>query len=151
MSKISAISEWMAKTRKPITWIYCSAVLFPLIFSVVATVILTVRHSGPASHSGWHGFFTSFYLVLMIMLAAVPRSVLPAVLLWLVIIRFKPVWDANPVSRYLGLIAILAAALFSHAKVYDRPFNFIWLGVAALAVILPRLALPSLRPGLRGS
>jgi hypothetical protein len=151
MGNFSVLSDWLAKSRKPITWLYCSAVLFPLIFSLAATVIISARHSGPAAHSGWQGFFTSFYLVLMIMLAAVPRSVLPAVLLWLVIIRFKPVWDANPVTRYLGLIAILAAALFSHAKVYDRPFNFIWLGVAALAVILPRLALPSLRPGLRGS
>lgn len=151
MGKLSALSEWLAKSRKPITWIYCSAVLFPLAFSLVATIVITARHSGPATGSAWQGFFTSFYLVLMIMLAAVPRSVLPAVLLWLVLIRFKPDWDANPVTRYLGLLAILAAALFSHAKVYDRPFNFIWLGVAALAIILPRLALPSLRQGLRGS
>jgi hypothetical protein len=151
MSKLSALSDWMARTRKPITWIYCSAVLFPLAFSLVATLVITARQHGTGSGAALPGFFTSFYLVLMILLAAVPRSVLPAVLLWLVLIRFKPAWDANLLTRYLGLVAILAVALFSHAKVYDRPFNFIWLGVAVLAVILPRLALPSLRPGLRGS
>ncbi len=147
MSKFSAFSEWLARSRRPITWIYCSAVLFPLAFALVAAVIMTARRHAD-SGTAFNGGFASFYLILMILLAAVPRSVLPAVLIWLVLIRFRPALDANPWNRYPGLVAILAAALYLHAKVYDRPFNFIWLGIAALAVILPRLALPSLRNGL---
>lgn len=147
MGKIAAISGWFDKSRKPITWIYCSAILFPLAFALVAALVMTARnHGGGASMPG---FFQSFYLILMVLLAAVPRSVLPAVLIWLVLIRFRPALDASPLTRYPGLLVILAAALFSHAKVYDRPFNFIWLSIAALAVMLPRLALPSLRNGLR--
>ncbi|MDB5051552.1 MAG: hypothetical protein JWO30_4623 [Fibrobacteres bacterium] len=143
----ATLSDWLARTRKPVTWIYCSAVLFPLAFALVATLVTTARTTH-ASGSVFSGIVTSFYLILMVMLATVPRSVLPALLIWLLIARFRPGLDDNWITRYLGLVALLAIALYSHAKVYDRPFNFIWLSIATLAVVLPRLALPSLRDGL---
>ena len=142
--KTSAFADWLGRTRKPITWIYCSAVLFPLAFALVAALVMTVR--GHTAAVG--GFFASFYLVLMVLLASVPRSVLPALLVWLSISRFRPRLDENKTVRYLGLAVLIAIALFSHSKVYDRPFNFIWMAIAVLAVALPRVALPSLRDGL---
>jgi hypothetical protein len=144
----AAFSEWMGKIRKPVNWIYCSAVLFPLAFALVASVILTLRGHAQLSGHVWNGFFAYFYTILMVMLASALITVLPTLLIWLFIIRFKPSLDENKVTRYLGLLALLVIALFSHSQANERPFSLTWLAIVALSVILPRLALPSLRNGL---
>jgi hypothetical protein len=143
------VAGWLARSRKIFTWIYCSAILFPLAFSLVAAVFITVKGLSNGAGNTLNGFFASFYLVLMILLAAVPRSVLPALLFWLLFAKFRPDLDANKISRYIGLFLLVAVALFSHSKAFDTPFNYVWLWIAYLAVILPRLALPSLRGGLK--
>ncbi|MDB5106430.1 MAG: hypothetical protein JWP91_4119 [Fibrobacteres bacterium] len=147
--KPGAIAGFLARTRKPVTWIYCSAILFPLAFAFVAAIIMTLRNQAHGGGNLANGLFASFYLVLMSLLAAMPRSVLPAMLVWLLISGIRPVYDENKATRYLGLLVLIGIAVFSHSKVYDRPFNYLWLSVAYLAVILPRLALPSLRDGLK--
>jgi hypothetical protein len=145
---IEKLNAGMARIRKPVTWIYCSGILFPLAFAVVAAIIMTLRNHHGQSGSLADGFFAAFYLILMGMLASVPRSILPALLIWLLVARFRPVYDENKVTRYVGLASLLAVALFAHSKIYDRPFNPIWFAIAFIAVALPRLALPSLRDTL---
>jgi hypothetical protein len=146
---LATFSDWMARIRKPITWIYCSAILFPLAFAVVAALFLAVRHQSDASGAILNGMLASFYVILMSLLAAAPRSVMPALLIWLLIAGFRPALDENKATRYLGLFLLIGIALCSHSKVYAQPFNFIWLSIAYLALVLPRLALPSLRGGLK--
>jgi hypothetical protein len=145
---LAAFSEWMRRIRKPINWIYCSAVLFPLAFAVVASVILTLRGHAHATGHLWNGLFAYFYAVLMVMLASAVLTVLPTLLIWLFIIRFKPSLDENKLTRYSGLLALIAVAVFSHSQANARPFSVAWLAIIAVAVMLPRLALPSLRDGL---
>ncbi|MDQ3001916.1 MAG: hypothetical protein M3Y08_11735 [Fibrobacterota bacterium] len=149
VARTDRVAEWLARSRKIFTWIYCSAILFPLAFSLVATVVITVKGISHGSGPAWNGFFASFYLVLMIMLAAVPRSVLPALLFWLLFAKLWPDLDNNKISRYVGLFLLVGVALFSHSKAFETSFNYVWLWIAYLAVILPRLALPSLRGGLK--
>ncbi|GEM_PF-3850714 len=146
---IGDMRGWMNAIRKPVTWIYCSAILFPLAFALVASVVIVLRNHAHAAGNLVNGYFAAFYLTLMAMLATVPRSILPALLVWLLIAGFRPVYDENKTTRYLGLGLLVGIALFAHSKVYDRPFNFLWLAIAYLAVVLPRLAIPSLRNGLR--
>ncbi|HKP94861.1 MAG TPA: hypothetical protein VJ385_03790 [Fibrobacteria bacterium] len=147
--KTGTIADWLDRTRKPINWIYCSAVLFPLAFAIVASLITTARNHTQVSGSLLDGLFASFFVILMAVLSSVLLTVLPTLLIWLIVIQVKPDLDENKLTRYLGLVALLAIALFSHSRVNDRPFNPAWLGIATLAVVLPRLALPSLRDGLR--
>ena len=142
------VAGWLARSRKIFTWIYCSAILFPLAFSLIAAVVITVKGISQGAGPALKGFIASFYLVLMILLAAVPRSVLPALLFWMIFAKLRPDLDANKISRYVGLFLLVGVALFSHSKAFDTPFNFVWLWIAYLTVILPRLALPSLRGGL---
>lgn len=137
------------RIRKPLTWVYCSAILFPLGFAVMAAFFMTLRNGPHIGGSVVQGAFASFYLVLMAMLASVPRSILPAVMIWILIAKYRPLYDENKITRYLGLAALLAAALFAHSRIYDRPFNFLWLSIAFMAVALPRMAFPSLRNGLK--
>jgi ABC-type phosphate transport system permease subunit len=146
---VANISGGFDRIRKPLTWIYCSAILFPLGFAVVAAFFTTFRNRAHIDGSIVQGAFTSFYLVLMAMLASVPRSILPALMIWILIAKYRPLYDENKVIRYLGLAVLLAAALFAHSRIYDRPFNFLWLTIAFMAVVLPRLAFPSLRSGLK--
>jgi hypothetical protein len=148
LAAVSTFSEWMRRIRKPINWIYCSAVLFPLAFALVASVILALRGHANTSGHLWNGLFAYFYAILMVMLASAVLTVLPTLLIWLFIIRFRPSLDENKAARYLGLLALLSIALFSHSQVNARPFSLTWLAILALAVMLPRLALPSLRDGL---
>ncbi len=146
---VANISGGFDRIRKPLTWVYCSAILFPLGFAVLAAFFMTFRNRDHIDGSIVQGAFASFYLVLMAMLASVPRSILPALLIWILIARFRPLYDENKITRYLGLAVLLAAALFAHSRIYDRPFNFLWLTIAFMAVVLPRLAFPSLRRGLK--
>lgn len=146
---VTNISGGFDRIRKPLTWVYCSAILFPLGFAVVAAFFMTIRNRAHVDGSLVQGAFASFYLVLMAMLASVPRSILPALLIWILIANYRPLYDENKITRYLGLAALLIAALFAHARIYDRPFNFLWLSIAFMAVALPRLAFPSLRHGLK--
>jgi hypothetical protein len=148
-SIVTNISGGFDRIRKPLTWVYCSAILFPLGFAVIAAFFMTLRNRAHEAGSLVQGAFTSFYLVLMAMLASVPRSILPALMIWILIAKYRPLYDENKITRYLGLAVLLAAALFAHSRIYDRPFNFLWLSIAFLAVALPRLAFPSLRSGLK--
>jgi hypothetical protein len=145
----SRFSGGLARIRKHILWIYCSAILFPLAFAGIAAVFLTVRNRAHLDLGFAKGMFAAFYLILMSLLASVPRSVLPALILWMLIAHFRPGYDREKPARYLGLAALLAAALFVHAKIYAQSFNFLWMTIAYMAVALPRLALPSLRDGLK--
>ncbi|MEO6098449.1 MAG: hypothetical protein ABIW76_23380 [Fibrobacteria bacterium] len=137
------------RIRKPVTWIYCSGILFPLAFAIVAAIVMTAGNQIHGQGSIMDGFFAAFYLILMALLASVPRSILPALMIWMLITIYRPAYDANKTTRYLGLAVLLAIALFAHSKIYGRPFNFLWFSIAYLAVALPRLALPSLRTGLK--
>lgn len=145
---VATISGGLDRIRKPFIWIYCSAILFPLGFAVLAAFFMTFRNRSHIDGSLVQGAFSSFYLILMAMLASVPRSILPALMIWILIARFRPGYDENKVTRYLGLGLLLAAALFAHSRIYDRPFNFLWFSIAFLAVSIPRMAFPSLRNGL---
>ncbi len=118
-------------------------------FALVAALVLTVR-GGQASGSGGGRFFTLFYLTLVITLASVPRSILPILLVWLAIARFKPAWDDRKAIRYTGLLLLMAAAVTLHSVAYGRGFNSAWLLSGWLALALPRLAFPMLREGLGG-
>jgi hypothetical protein len=89
-----------------------------------------------------------FYLALMVTLAAVPRSILPILLVWLTVARFKPAWDDNRMVRYAGLFLLMAVTVSIHAWVYGHGFNVPWLISGWLSVALPRLAFPMLREGL---
>ena len=140
------LTDWLRETRRPVTWIYCSSILFPMVFALLAAIILTFRASG--TESLIHRFFAIFYLSLMITLASVPQSTLPILLLWLLFARFRPAFDANQVTRYLGLLLLMLVAVFAHAKIYGQSFNFLWLAIGWLSLALPRLALPLLREGL---
>ncbi len=143
---LQTLTDWLRDTRRPVTWIYCSAILFPMGFALVAAIILTFRT--PGGESLPHHFFALFYLSLMITLASVPRSVLPILLLWLLFVRFRPAFDSNRATRYLGLLLLMLVAVFAHAKVYGQGVNFLWLAIGWLSLSLPRLALPLLRDGL---
>lgn len=145
---VANLSGGFDRIRRPLTWIYCSAILFPLGFAVLAAFFMTLRNRAEIEGSLVQGAFASFYLVLMAMLASVPRSILPVLLIWILIARSRPALDSGKISRYLGLAALLAVALFAHSKIYDRPFNHLWFSIAFLAVALPRMAFPSLRNGL---
>lgn len=139
----------LERIRKPVTWVYCSGILFPLAFAIVAAIVMTARNQAHGQGSLMNGFFAAFYLILMTLLASVPRSILPALMIWMLIAIYRPAYDANKISRYLGLAVLLAIALFAHSRIYGRPFNFLWFAIAYLAMALPRLALPSLRNGLK--
>jgi hypothetical protein len=145
---VANIAGGFDRIRKPLTWVYCSAILFPLGFAMLAAFFMTFRNRTQINGSLVQGAFSSFYLVLMAMLASVPRSILPALMIWILIAKYRPLYDENKITRYLGLAVLLAAALFAHSRIYDRPFNFLWLSIAFLAVALPRMAFPSLRNGL---
>ena len=148
-SIVANISGGFDRIRKPLTWIYCSAILFPLGFAALAAFFMTFRNRAHIEGSLVQGAFASFYLVLMAMLASVPRSILPTLMIWILIAKYRPLYDENKITRYLGLALLLAVALFAHSRIYDRPFNFLWLSIAFLAVSLPRMAFPSLRNGLK--
>ena len=139
----------LERIRKPVTWVYCSGILFPLAFAIVAAIVTTARHHTHGQGSLVNGFFAAFYLILMALLASVPRSILPALMIWLLIALYRPAYDAGKITRYLGLAVLLAIALFAHSRIYGRPFNFLWFSIAYLALALPRVALPSLRNGLK--
>jgi hypothetical protein len=142
-----SLGGWLAANRPTITWVYCSAILFPMAFAAVAALFLTVRHrTGTESLS----FFAVFYLTLMVTLASVPRSILPILMVWLAIARFKPAWDARRPIRYAGLSMLMLAAVSAHSLAYGREFNLPWLLIGWLSLALPRLAFPMLREGLRG-
>lgn len=138
-------AEWLNVTRPTLTWIYCSAILFPMAFALVAATVLVLRHR---SGTGSMPFFGVFYLTLMVTLASVPRSILPILLIWLAIARFRPAWDARMPIRYAGLFLLMLAAVSLHAFAYGRAFNLPWLGIGWLSLALPRLAFPRLRGGL---
>jgi hypothetical protein len=118
-----------------------------LVFALVAAVALTARNGGTGPLV--ERFFSIFYLALMITLASIPRSILPILLLWLVLIRFRPSFDANKTVRYLGFLLLMLATVYAQSKAYGRDFNWQWLAIGWLSLSLPRLALPSLRRGLR--
>ena len=138
------LGEWMKSSRPTVTWIYCSAILFPMAFALAAAAILRYRQA----EAGTLGFFALFYLALMVTLAAVPRSILPILLIWLTVARFKPAWDDNRMVRYAGLFLLMAVTVSVHAWVYGHGFNVPWLISGWLSVALPRLAFPMLREGL---
>jgi hypothetical protein len=137
-------ADWLKASRPTLTWIYCSAILFPMAFAVVAALFLVRHRSGTESIP----FFGVFYLTLMVTLASVPRSILPILLIWLAIARFRPAWDARRLVRYAGLFLLMLAAVSLHAFAYGREFNLPWLGIGWLSLALPRLAFPMLRGGL---
>lgn len=141
-----SLSDWLRDTRRPVTWIYCSSILFPMAFALVAALFLTFRIHSDAPLL--HRFFAIFYLALMITLASVPRSILPILLIWLAFVRFRPSFDANRVTRYLGFLLLMIIAGYAQSKANDRGFNFQWLAIGWLSLSLPRLALPMLRDGL---
>lgn len=116
-------------------------------FALVAALFLAFR-DGQASGSGGGRFFTLFYLTLAITLASVPRSILPILVIWLAIARFRPAWDDRKAIRYTGLLLLMAAAVALHSVAYGRGFNPAWLFSGWLSLALPRLAFPMLRNGL---
>jgi hypothetical protein len=138
-------ADWLKASRPTVTWIYCSAILFPMAFALVAALFLVFRHR---SGTGSMSFFGVFYLTLMITLASVPRSILPILLIWLAIARFRPAWDASLPVRFAGLFLLMLAAVSLHAVAYGREFNLPWLFIGWLSLVLPRLAFPMLREGL---
>lgn len=139
----------MNRLKKPMVWIYCSAILLPLVFSLMAAVIRVARFGrGGDAASVLHEIAATFYMILMAIIASVPRLVLPALAIWLLTSRFRPDFDENKLIRYAGLLVLVAGAVFLHSMVYRVPFNLIWLAIAYLATILPRLAIPSLKNGL---
>jgi hypothetical protein len=141
------LGGWLTANRPTLTWIYCSAILFPMVFALVAALFLTIRdRSGTESLS----FFAVFSLTLLITLASVPRSILPILLIWLAVARFKPAWDARRPIRYAGLFLLMLAAIAIHSLIYSRGFNLPWLFMGWLSLALPRLAFRMLREGLGG-
>lgn len=143
------LGAWLKASRPTVTWIYCSAILFPMAFALVAALVLAFRHAG-GEGPGAQRFFALFYFALMVTLASVPRSIAPILLIWLAVARFKPAWDARPAIRYGGLFLLMLLAVSAQAWAYGRGFNFIWLGIGWLSLALPRLAFPRLREGLGG-
>lgn len=143
------LGAWLKASRPTVTWIYCSAILFPMAFALAAALFLTFRHAGGAG-PGVQRFLALFYLALMVTLASVPRSILPILLAWLVIARFRPAWDARRPIRFAGLFALMALAVAAHSLAYGREFNVPWLFIGWLSLSLPRLAFPFLREGLGG-
>lgn len=140
------LGGWLKSSRPTVTWIYCSAILFPMAFALVAALILRYRH--PGSAEGSLSFFTLFYLALMVTLASVPRSIIPILLIWLAVARFKPAWDQHRGIRYVGLFLLMLLAVSAHALAYGNGFNVPWLFSGWLSVALPRMAFPILREGL---
>ena len=146
-SLVERLGAWLKSARPTLTWIYCSAILLPMAFALVAALIISFRaRSGTESLP----FFAVFYLALMITLAAVPRSILPIIAIWLIIARLKPAWDARLWVRYLGLMALMLVAVSMHVLVDTREFNLPWLFIGWLSLALPRIAFPMLRGGLGG-
>jgi len=141
------LGGWMKSSRPTVTWIYCSAILFPMAFALVAALILRYREAGQAPTSSL-GFFTLFYLSLMVTLASVPRSIIPILLIWLAVARFKPAWDERRWIRYGGLFLLMFLAVSAHALAYRNGFNVPWLFSGWLSIALPRMAFPMLREGL---
>lgn len=139
------LGAWLRASRPAITWIYASAILFPMAFALVAALVLIFRHQDGAVG---RGFFAVFYLALMVTLASVPRSILPILMIWLAIARFKPAWDAHRLARYGGLFVMMFLAVLAHTFAYGRDFNVPWLFIGWLCLALPRLAFPMLREGL---
>ena len=133
--------------RPTVTWIYCSAILFPMAFALVAAAVLTVRHPG-ASESAVRHFFALFYLSLMVLLASVPRSIAPILVIWLALARLRPAWDERPAVRYPGLLVLMGLAVLINTAAQGRGFSLPWALIGWLSLSLPRLAFPSLRPGL---
>ncbi|MBW8889598.1 MAG: hypothetical protein JF616_17720 [Fibrobacteres bacterium] len=140
------LGGWLKSSRPTVTWIYCSAILFPMAFALVAALILRYRH--PESAQGSLGFFAVFYLSLMVTLASVPRSIIPILLIWLAVARFKPDWDERRWIRYVGLFLLMFLAVSAHALAYRNGFNVPWLISGWLSIALPRIAFPMLREGL---
>jgi hypothetical protein len=138
------LGDWLKSSRPTVTWIYSSAILFPMAFALVAALFLTFRHGG----TGAKGFFPLFYLALMVTLASVPRSILPILVIWLAITRFKPAWDDRRAIRYGGLFLLMALAVSAQTLAYGHGFNVPWLFIGWLSLSLPRLAFPILREGL---
>jgi len=138
------LGGWLKSSRPTVTWIYCSAILFPMAFALVAALILRFRGAG----HGDLGFFTLFYLSLMVTLASVPRSIIPILLVWLAVARFKPDWDESRGIRYGGLFLLMFLAVSAHALAYRNGFNVPWLFSGWLSIALPRMAFPMLREGL---
>lgn len=144
---VERVGERLRAGRPILTWIYTSAILFPIVFAFVAAAILTLRGDGGGG-AGMERFFALFYLALMVTLASVPRSILPILLIWLALARFRPAWDAHRGFRYGGLFLLMLAAVLVHSLAYARAFNLPWLLLGWLSLSLPRLALPMLRGGL---
>lgn len=143
------MDKLMNRLKKPMMWIYCSGILLPLAFSVIAALIRVARYgrSGDAS-SFLHEAAATFYMILMVIIASVPRFVLPVLAIWLLAARIRPDFDENRFIRYAGLLLLVAGTVALHSLVYGVPFSPIWLAIAYLAAILPRLAIPSLKNGL---
>jgi len=140
------LGGWLKSSRPTVTWIYCSAILFPMAFALVAALILRYRQVEAGTVS--LNFFTLFYLSLMVTLASVPRSIIPILLVWLAVARFKPAWDDHRLIRYGGLFLLMLLAVSVHAWAYGNGFNVPWLFSGWLSVALPRMAFPMLREGL---
>jgi hypothetical protein len=143
------LGGWLQSSRPTVTWIYSSAILFPMVFALVAALFLTFRN-GDATAPVPQRFFAVFYLALMVTLASVPRSILPILLIWLAVARFKPAWDGRRAVRYGGLFLLMLLAVSFHALAYGHGFNLPWLFIGWLSLALPRLAFPMLRDGLGG-
>jgi hypothetical protein len=137
---------WLQSSRPTVTWIYCSAILFPMAFALVAAAVLRYRQAEAAQAS--MSFFALFYLALMVTLASVPRSIIPILVIWLAVARFRPEWDERRWIRYGGLFLLMFLAVSAHALAYGRGFNVPWLFSGWLSVALPRMAFPMLREGL---
>jgi hypothetical protein len=155
------LGGWLKTSRPTFTWVYCSAILFPMAFALVAALFIAFRHrsgtgvgtgAGPGTGSGsWaQAFFPVFYLALIVTLASIPRSIMPILLIWLAVAHFKPTWDTRRPIRYAGLFLLMLAAVSIHSLVYGREFNLPWLGIGWLSLALPRMAFPALREGLGG-
>lgn len=140
------LGGWLKSSRPTVTWIYCSAILFPMAFAFVAALILRYRQA--EAGGGSLSFFALFYLSLLTTLASVPRSIIPILLVWLAVARFKPAWDDNRWIRYGGLFLLMFLVVSAHALAYGKGFNVPWLFSGWLAVALPRMAFPMLREGL---
>lgn len=147
MTFLDTLGGRLRAVRPTVTWIYCSAILFPMAFALVAAAVLTFRHPS-ASESVVRHFFALFYLSLMVILASVPRSIVPILVIWLALARFRPAWDANRAIRYLGLLALMGLAVFVNAAALHRGFSVLWVLIGWLCLALPRMAFPFLREGL---
>jgi hypothetical protein len=145
-SIFESLGGWFKSSRPIWTWIYSSAILFPLLFAFVAALVLVSRRTGESDLL--HRFFAFFYLILMVMLASVPRSILPALVVWLALARIRPAWDERRLIRYAGLFFLMALAVSAHALIYGKGLNLPWMLVGWLSLALPREAFPGLRGGL---